>query len=165
MNLPTYLQNYINIAQQYGQSPAECLKNNFEANSAFLASITENQANYAYQPNKWTIKEIIRHCIDCEWVFVYRAMCLARNEKQNLLSFNQNEYNQNSNANNLTWQQLTTELALLRRSSIAFFENLNTAQLNQQGTVNNVTLSPYIIGMLTAGHLQHHCTIIKERYL
>jgi hypothetical protein len=48
---------------------------------------------------KWTIKDIIQHLIDTERIFSYRAMRISRNDKTPLASFDEDDYINNTNAN------------------------------------------------------------------
>src|SRR5262245_49612514 len=57
-----------------------------------LQGLSAPQANFAYAPGKWTIKQVIGHIVDAERVFVYRAMCFARQDKTELPSFDENAY-------------------------------------------------------------------------
>ncbi|MEZ4691911.1 MAG: hypothetical protein R3A12_17850 [Ignavibacteria bacterium] len=40
-----------------------------------------NTGNKIYAENKWTVKEILQHLIDCERIFCYRALAFARKTK------------------------------------------------------------------------------------
>src|SRR5881394_3908335 len=51
---------------------------------ALLRGLSDERANYAYAPGKWTIKEVIGHMIDAERVFAYRALTIARNDHSDL---------------------------------------------------------------------------------
>ena len=52
-------------------------------------------ANYHYAPEKWTVKELLLHIIDCERIYAYRALCFARGEQQALLGFDENYFAKN----------------------------------------------------------------------
>ena len=65
-----------------------------------LIIVTElDKWDYAYADGKWTIKEMIQHCIDCERIFSYRAQHIAREDSQTLNFFDENAYVLTSNAN------------------------------------------------------------------
>jgi hypothetical protein len=69
---------------------------------------------------RWTIKDIIQHLIDTERIFSY-AMRISRNDKTPLASFDEDDYINNTNANERNLQGLLTEMALVRQSTIALF--------------------------------------------
>ena len=50
--------------------------------------------NYSYQENKWSIAKLIRHCIDTEQIFGYRALCIARQDPNPIMSFDENQFYQ-----------------------------------------------------------------------
>jgi hypothetical protein len=58
--------------------------------------------DYRYAEGKWTIKDIIQHLIDTERIFSYRAMRISRNDKTPLASFDEDDYINNTNANERT---------------------------------------------------------------
>lgn len=43
-----------------------------------LRAATEEQGDFAYAPEKWSVKRLVLHIADSERMFCYRAMCLAR---------------------------------------------------------------------------------------
>jgi hypothetical protein len=68
------------------------------------------------------IKDIIQHLIDTERIFSYRAMRISRNDKTPLASFDEDDYINNTNANERNLQGLLTEMALVRQSTIALLK-------------------------------------------
>src|SRR5437867_5253835 len=63
-----------------------------EETAGALAKLSEKDAAFRYAPGKWSIKEIVGHVADTERIFVYRALCFARGEKQLLPGYDENEY-------------------------------------------------------------------------
>src|SRR4051812_41348523 len=57
-----------------------------------LRRIDEAKANYRYAPDKWSVKQVLGHLIDSERVFAYRALRFARNDKQALTGFDQDQF-------------------------------------------------------------------------
>lgn len=132
---------------------------------SFLSSIPENKSNYAYAENKWTVKQVLQHGIDSERVFAYRAMCIARGERQPLPSFDENQYAEKAPVQHRTLKGLTEELLLQRRSSILLFEHFTDEMLNAGGIASGKPITALSLGYITIGHWLHHQQILAERYL
>jgi len=130
----------------------------------FLARISDQQAIQRYQPDKWSIKEIVQHLIDTERIFSYRALSIAR-KPQSCASFDQNEYVLTSNADYRNWVDLTNELKTLRSSTLQLFKSFNANMLDQRGEMSDSPVTVNAIAYIIAGHQIHHNQIIKERYL
>jgi uncharacterized damage-inducible protein DinB len=133
--------------------------------ASFLETIPLEKLEYRYADGKWTIKDIIQHIIDAERIFCYRALRISRNDKTALTGFDENEYVENTNANLRDWNDLLTELKLVRRSTVLFFKSISIEQLLRMGTASNHSVSVRAIGFVILGHQQHHFKIITERYL
>jgi uncharacterized damage-inducible protein DinB len=131
----------------------------------FVQNIPIDKFDYRYAEGKWTIKEIIQHLIDTERIFSYRAMRISRNDKTPLPSFEENDYVDNTNANERNLQVLLTEMALVRQSTIALFKSFSDEQLTRMGVASNNPVSVRAIGFSTIGHQKHHQKIFQERYL
>ena len=143
----------------------QLLKESLPEMENFLASIPVSKADYAYAEGKWTLKELLQHCIDTERIMTYRALCVARGEQQNLPGFDENPYAAASNASARSWEGLVEEMLLIRKTTIILFNSFNEEQLQQRGSANNHAVTCNAIGFIIVGHILHHERIIKERYL
>ncbi|SDS43166.1 DinB superfamily protein [Formosa sp. Hel1_31_208] len=141
------------------------LKINGDKTIAFLESIPEEKLEYRYVEGKWTIKEIILHLIDTERIFAYRALCIARHDQSVFPGFDQDEYVVQSNANQRHIDSLIDEYKAVRHSTIILFGSMLSTDLCRIGTASESDISPRAIAFITIGHENHHCDIIKERYL
>ena len=97
----------------------------------FVQNIPMDKFDYRYAEGKWTIKEIIQHLIDCERIFSYRALRFSRNDKTPLPSFDENSYVDNSAGNLRSIQDLLTELAVVRQSTLSLFKSFSQEQLDK----------------------------------
>ncbi|WP_456437303.1 DinB family protein [Psychroserpens sp.] len=158
-----YYQVYIDKAGEL--DVIEGLKQNGDATISFLESLSEEQFDYTYSEGKWTIKELIQHIIDTERVFAFRALSFARKDKTNLAGYEQDDYALISEANKRSKQSLLHEYKALRLSTVALFESFTDNMLKQMGNASNSDISVRAIGFILIGHENHHCQIIKERYL
>lgn len=131
-----------------------------------LIIVTElDKWDYAYADGKWTIKEMIQHCIDCERIFSYRAQHIAREDSQTLSFFDENAYVLTSNANERKPEELIKEWINLMKATYFQFESFNDETLNKIGKVGDREFSVEKIGYVMAGHSIHHMNVINERYL
>jgi len=130
----------------------------------FINNLIE-KADYAYAPAKWTIKEMVGHIIDTERILVYRLLCFARQEKASLPAFEEDDYVANAHFKDRSLFSLTEEFILLRKSNMYLINSLNEDELNTIGVANGKQMSVRALVFVLAGHIIHHCNIIKERYL
>ena len=131
----------------------------------FVQNIPMDKFDYRYAEGKWTIKEIIQHIIDAERIFSYRALRISRNDQTPLPGFEENSYVMQTNANARSIQQLLTEMAAVRQSTLLLFKSFTQEQLQLIGTASDNPISVRAIGFIIIGHQKHHQTIFQERYL
>jgi uncharacterized damage-inducible protein DinB len=158
-----YQGTYINMV---GNMPVLDVLTESKSNThAFLYSIPLEKEEYAYAEGKWTVKEVVNHMIDTERIFAFRLLAFARGEKQGLPGFEQDDYVQQSFANERMLHDLADEFRAVRESSLYLVSNLNEQQLANIGTSNNHPLSARALVYMMAGHELHHIKILKEKYL
>ncbi len=160
---PEYYHYYFGLSTETDLMDA--LKNAMSDSLLLFSSVPKEKENYRYQPEKWTLKEVIGHIIDSERIFTYRALRFSRKDKTELLGFSENLFAPNSNAINRSIPEIAAEYKSVRLASIALFKYMNEEMLDFKGTANKVPLSSRCLGWMIAGHNVHHCKIIKERYL
>lgn len=160
---PVFYANYVNLA--IGNSIKELIENHSNKLLEFVQSLPNKEEDYAYAESKWTIKEVIQHCIDAERVFVYRALRFARKDATPLPGFDENEYAQAAKKNSRSFEDVKTEFALLRKSTDLFLLSLQENDLNFTGTANGNLISLNAICYIIFGHLLHHQNVLVERYL
>ena len=127
--------------------------------------ITPENENFSYQPNKWTTKEVIRHIIDCERVYSYRAFRFSRFDSTDLPGFDENQYIDRMKPINLNLNDLKEEYEIVRRSTIAVFKTMTQDMLDFKGTANGVCFTARALGFMTVGHNLHHCHFLDAHYL
>ncbi len=141
------------------------LQKNTEEMVEFLKSIPSNKWNHRYQPEKWSILEMIQHLIDTERIFQYRALCFARNEQNPLPGFDHDLYVLNSGAEKRKLPDLIEEFKTVRHSGIFLYKSFSETMLKLNGNMNDMNASPRAIGFIMIGHALHHRDILKNRYL
>jgi len=126
---------------------------------------SETMLMFRYEPDKWTMKDILAHIVDDERVFAYRALRFARNDKTELPGVDQDVDAENARANERNISDILDEYNKVRDSSIALFKSFNEKMITSCGTAGGYNVSVSALGYLIAGHERHHLKIIKERYL
>ena len=79
-----YAPFYANYIKNVPDDALKAFEDQLNTTNAFFKSIPEDKIDYRYAKGKWSIKEIVGHLIDNERVMSYRALAIARNEKQSL---------------------------------------------------------------------------------
>ena len=161
----SYFETYVSKALHLNQELIETMQSSLELFFTILSDLPEEKHLYTYGEGKWTIKELISHMIDTERIMAYRALRISRNDKADLLGFNENDFVANSNANEIPYIELLTEFSLVRKASIAMFKSFNKELLERKGKSSGSPISTRAIGYIISGHVLHHLEIIKDRYL
>ncbi|MEZ4855970.1 MAG: DinB family protein [Gelidibacter sp.] len=158
-----YYQTYIDKANAL--AIPEGLSANSKSVVAFFESIPKDKLEYRYAEGKWTIKELLHHIIDTERIFAYRALRVARKDKTPLPGFDENEYVLPAKSNDRSIESLLNEYKAVRQATLALFETFTNEMLIEIGTASNSPISARAIGFIITGHENHHCEVVKERYL
>ncbi len=127
-------------------------------------AIPTEKINFAYAPDKWTIKQMLQHVIDTERIFAYRALSIARKEPASLIGFDENEYAKNATATHRNWKEMIAEWKTVRQSTNMLFASFTEEDLKQKGTASDSPISVNAIGFIIFGHALHHLHVLKERY-
>src|SRR5215212_5183304 len=59
---------------------------------ALLRALPEERGAHRYEPEKWSVKQVVGHMSDGERVFSYRALAIARGDRAALPGMDQEEY-------------------------------------------------------------------------
>jgi len=161
--VPEFYHGYISKAKEDDLTAA--MRNTTSELLNLLKSIPAEKRDYRYAEGKWTVKEVIQHLIDAERVFTYRALRFARKDDTPLPGFDENLFADTAKADKRNWDDLVGEFTALRKSSEAMFASFDNEQLEAEGNASGKSIQVLAIGYIVAGHVNHHCQIIKERYL
>ncbi len=163
--IPAFYHPYI---QQIGlENPIVLLSSQKEMVLSFFRELKTEQWSYAYAEGKWSLAVLLRHMIDSEQVFLYRALCFSRNDTTSLPGFDENlwaDATQNQKGL-LQPKQLLAQYQLQRDLTITFYESLEEKALQFNGIANDNSMNANSIAYIIAGHEAHHLKIIRERYL
>lgn len=141
------------------------LKSQLDETSALLDSIADEKSLHSYAPEKWTIKQLVNHINDTERVFTGRALWFGRGFSDPMPSFDQDIAVAGASANDMSWSALKEDFAVVRKSTISFFESLPEEGWSRSGVASDNSVTVKALAYIIAGHVAHHRNILKERYL
>ncbi len=161
---PSYASMYMEYVKKDG-SLLQQLKQSLIKVKEFVRSLSQEELNYRYAPDKWSVKEVLVHIIDDERIYGYRALTFARNDKTNLPGFEENEYTQYADTQGRSIENILAEYEAVRMATITLFDGFSQQALIRIGTANKNKTSVRALGYHILGHELHHIHSIKERYL
>lgn len=154
---------YISLIE--GDDIVAALSDQLKASLSLLRAIPEERGDYRYGPDKWSIKELVGHITDCERIFAYRALRIARNDKTPLPGFEQDDYVKYGPFAHCQLQSLVSEFEHVRLATIGLLKHLDEAAWTRRGTANDKEISVRALAYAMAGHEKHHMEILRTRYL
>jgi hypothetical protein len=129
-----------------------------------LSIIKKADFEFSYQPDKWTIGKLLRHCIDTELIFEYRALCIARQDPNPIMSFDENQFAEAS-GNSFDKNDLLEALELSRKQNVLLFKSFDTNWLIRTSkTSSGEDMSLVSIAYIIIGHWLHHKSVLSSRY-
>ena len=132
--------------------------------TAFFEGLSEQRLDSRYQPDKWTMKEVLGHVIDSERVFADRAMRFARGDTTPLPGIDQNVLMERAEFQGRALGSMLSELHHLRSANLDLFESFSPEVLLRRGVASEVSFSVRSLVFIIAGHADHHLRVLKERY-
>lgn len=160
---PKYFQPYIELVK--GNDLIAALISSHEMTMGLFQSIPLAKENDSYAANKWSVKEVLRHIIDCERVYTYRAFRFSRFDQTELAGFDEDNYIIQVSGLSYSLTALLQEYDAVRKASICLFRPMNEKMLDFPGTANGFSMTARSLGYLTVGHNIHHNNFIIEKYL
>lgn len=141
------------------------LKRTLKETLKLLGSLPEDMGDHAYEPGKWTIKQLLIHMIDAERVFAFRALWGMRADRSALPGFNQDFWMAEANVNDRTIKNLLKEMKTVREGTLALAAQCSEDQSKHLITASNWQVSVRALFFIIVGHHIHHINILRERYL
>ncbi len=158
-----YYKSYVDLISS--ENIVEILEEQILKVEQLFNNLDEEKSNYRYSENKWSIKEVLGHLIDSERIFTCRALRVSRGDPNQLVTFDENLFIQESNYSSIPFNILLEEFILLRKSTVIMFKGMTDKMMLRMGLINNIDISVRAIAYIIAGHTQHHLNVIKKRYL
>ncbi|WP_420581025.1 DinB family protein [Reichenbachiella sp.] len=153
------------VSQVGNDNVLERIKSQKDEFIQFIKAIPDDRYNYAYAEGKWTVKQLLRHIIDAERMFGYRAMSIARGEKAKLPGFDDHLYVEMADDSKNSIEEMLKEFEVLREGHIQMILNFTSQATERIGNANGTDVSVRAIIYIIVGHVAHHKQIITERYL
>lgn len=160
---PAYSSHYIALVPS--QDLLKELNDSRDDLMALIQTLSEEQGEFAYAEGKWTMKELVRHIIDAERIFVYRAFRFSRKDLAPLPGFDEDAYVAITKGMQWSWSQIADDFLAVRASSYTLYASLTEEMLDFVGTANGQPYSPRALGYMTVGHHLHHIHVLREKYL
>jgi DinB superfamily len=141
------------------------LKRQLEQATVVLNSISGEKSLYRYASDKWSIRQMWGHVNDTERVFVLRALWFARGLESALPSFDQDVVVAGARSDEIEWSRHVEEFRNVRLATISFFGNLPREAWKRVGIASGFSFTVRALAYIAAGHVDHHMSILRERYL
>lgn len=161
--LPQFYKRYVERLRE--TDVLDALTDAMRELDELISTIPIELQDFAYEADKWTVRQVLCHLSDVERIMAYRALRFARNDNTPLPGFEENDYASESNPTSRSLTQLRDELKQLRLTTIDLFRSFTPAMLDRNGMANNMEFCVSNLGYIIAGHAMHHCHILQERYL
>lgn len=129
-----------------------------------IGNATEQQGNHRYADGKWTVKQVVQHVIDGERLFGYRALCIARGDRQSLPGFDENAYAEQDGSAARNMASLAEEHGTVRAATLSLYGGFDGAVWQRRGLANGQSIAVRALPWITAGHELHHVAVLQERY-
>lgn len=159
---PEYFFQYVD------KVPVGDIRDTLEAQAAttlaYLESIPEGRTLDRYAPGKWSVREVVGHINDTERVFVFRAFWFARGLEAPLPGFDQDAAVSAAGSHSRPWESLIAEFQAVRSATTTLFRHLPPEAWSRKGVASERTVSVRALAFVTAGHVEHHLRLLRERY-
>ncbi|MDC1221250.1 DinB family protein [Salibacteraceae bacterium] len=158
-----YFNTYLKLVEL--ENLDEELEASHELVSEFLSELSDERISYRYQADKWSIGEVIHHCIETEMIFNFRALTIAReSEAPTLAGFDENAYVKASGKIDWTPAQLLLYFDSVRSTTLSLLSSISNEQMAKCGNASGKDVQVEALFFVTSGHFRHHLNVIKERY-
>jgi DinB family protein len=156
---------FVYINQVTGDDPIAAIENQLAESLALFSKISEEKSLHRYAPDKWSIRQVLNHVTDTERAFAFRALWFARGFDTPLPSYDQNIAATGAEADRISWAAHVEEFRTVRLSTISLFKNMPSRAWTRSGIASGNPFTVRALAYITPGHVAHHLTLLRERYL
>jgi len=158
-----YYFTYIN--QVAGDDVLAVIERQLDDSLALFAGISDEASRHRYQPDKWSVRQVLNHITDTERAFAFRALWFARGFDAPLPGYDQNIAASGAAAESISWSAHVEEFQRVRLATISLFRNLPSEAWMRSGIASDNPFTVRAMAYIIAGHVAHHVIILRERYL
>lgn len=158
-----YYRGYINETPD-GDIVA-IMRDQIRSTTSLLATIPDEKADFRYAPGKWSLKEVVAHVLDTEWVFTSRALHFARNVPGALPGVEQDDMIAASDVASRPLSSMMAEWRHVREAGALFFDSLADDAWGRSGIASGRSFTVRSLAYIIVGHERHHMNVIRDRYL
>lgn len=153
------------IDQVAGDDVLPVIERQLQEVLSLCSEISEEKSLHRYAPDKWSIRQVLNHVTDTERAFAFRALWFARGFQSPLPDYDQNIAATGADADQTSWTDHVEEFRRVRLASISLFRNMPAPAWLRTGIASNNRFTVRAMAFITAGHVEHHLKILRERYL
>lgn len=154
---------YISLVS--GADIVAVLKSQGQQLKDLLSGLSDEEANFRYAPEKWSIKQVLGHLMDTERIFSYRALRISRADKTPIEGFEQDDYVHHGPFEHCPFADMIAEYQGVRAATVSLFRALNHDEWLRRGIANQHEISVRALAYVIAGHELHHRRVLEEKYL
>lgn len=158
----SYYTGYVNWVK--GKDIPVLLLDQVSEIKRFYLEMGEEKSLLAYEPGKWTAKEVLGHIIDTDRIMTFRALCFARGEQASLPGFDQDQYVVIADFNQIPLSVLLDDFELSRKALVSLLNYLPESSYSNTGNANGFQVSVRALFHIIAGHAQHHLNVLRQKY-
>jgi hypothetical protein len=159
---PPYYETYISKLAEANFS--ELLMLQIEQLKTLLASKAAGWDTTPYAPGKWSPKELLGHLIDTERIMTFRALCIARGDKNSFPGFDQDPYVQQGKFDAVPLELLLADFVNQRQAILSLVQTLPAASFEEIGSANGNPMSTRALLWIIPGHFMHHFQVLQRAY-
>ena len=141
------------------------LNEHFKIVHEFFKNIPIEQIDHKYDVNKWSVKEILGHLIDCHNLILYRILSFSRGEKYEINGADENLWVKESGHSLIDYKILLKIYPIVAHATQVQLELIPDHAFNNVGVANGIILKVSELFPYLTGHENHHIRVIKEKYL
>ena len=129
-----------------------------------LRGISEQDAEYRYAADKWSVKELVGHMADTERLFSYRLLHIVRGDQAPLAGMDEKAWSAAAPHARRSMRDVAAEMIVVRLATVALVGSIDADAMARTGIANNFPISARALCWILPGHAQHHLDVMRERY-